>query len=71
VDVASYAITLGAKVQGMDGAGDAPLALAARAGHTAIVEMLLERGANIDAINKVNLPTLIVFMYLFIKEPAR
>lgn len=53
IDVANYAISLGAKVQNTDAAGDAPLALASRAGHTALVEMLLKKGAYIDAVNKV------------------
>ncbi|CAB3260531.1 unnamed protein product [Arctia plantaginis] len=52
IDVANYAISLGAKVQDTDAAGDAPLALASRAGHTALVEMLLNKGAYIDAVNK-------------------
>lgn len=54
-DVAAYAISLGARVQGEDAAGDAPLALAARSGHTSSVELLLDSGADIDAINKVSL----------------
>lgn len=52
-DVADYAISLGAKVQVTDAAGDAPLALAARSGYTAVVELLLQKGAYIDAVNKV------------------
>lgn len=52
-NVAEFAISLGARVQGCDAAGDAPLAMAARAGHTAVAELLLERGAYIDAVNKV------------------
>lgn len=51
--MAEYAISLGARVQGCDVAGDAPLAMAARAGHTAVAQLLLERGAYIDAVNKV------------------
>lgn len=56
VDVATYALSLGARVQGADAAGDSPLALAARAGHTSVVELLLENGAEIDAVNKVRFP---------------
>lgn len=51
--MAAYGISLGARVQGCDAAGDAPLALAARAGYTAVVELLLDKGAYIDAVNKV------------------
>ncbi|CAH2242403.1 jg12984 [Pararge aegeria aegeria] len=52
-DVVAYALSLGANVQGCDAAGDAPLALAARAGHAGVVELLLDSGADVDATNKI------------------
>lgn len=52
--MAEYAVSLGAKVQSSDAAGDAPLSLASRAGHSALVDLLLQKGAYIDAVNKVS-----------------
>lgn len=53
LDVAEFALSLGANLQGSDASGDSPLALAARGGHTAVAEVLIDKGADIDAVNKV------------------
>ncbi|GBP21786.1 hypothetical protein EVAR_10965_1 [Eumeta japonica] len=58
MDVAEYALSVGAKLQATDCAGDACLALAARGGHARLTALLLEKGADIDAVNKVSVNTL-------------
>lgn len=63
--MASFALSLGARVESCDIAGDAALALAARSGHTAVVELLIDNGADVDAVNKVSKRYIYVIFFVF------
>lgn len=44
----------GASIEAVNGGNDAPLQLAARNGHTGMVDLLVRRGAPFEAMDKVN-----------------